>query len=237
MYFRELHQRLIDVARERVRAGEFTVRGLARIAGMSQPHMQNALKGIRSLSPDAADRLMRALSLSIPDPNWLDSGLSAPTIGVPLLRSRIGPGIDTDFSVFRGHVDFDSALVGDLVNPLAVRLAAERGRGGEIYFVTDGQPVVFRDFLTRLAATQGVVAPAREAPMWVAKFAATGCEFLWRTFSLAGAPPISRTVVNLMFEEVTVNDRKARDELGYTGHVSIEQGLAELAADHAVSVS
>ena len=84
MYFRELHQRLIDVARERVRAGEFTVRGLARIAGMSQPHMQNALKGIRSLSPDAADRLMRALSLSIPDPNWLDSGLSAPTIGVPL---------------------------------------------------------------------------------------------------------------------------------------------------------
>lgn len=125
MYFRELHQRLIDVARERVRAGEFTVRGLARIAGMSQPHMQNALKGIRSLSPDAADRLMRALSLSIPDPNWLDSGLSAPTIGVPLLRSRIGPGIDTDFSVFRGHVDFDSALVGDLVNPLAVRLAAD----------------------------------------------------------------------------------------------------------------
>jgi len=118
-----------------------------------------------------------------------------------------------------------------------VRLAAERGRGGEIYFVTDGQPVVFRDFLTRLAATQGVVAPAREAPMWVAKFAASSCEFLWRTFSLAGAPPISRTVVNLMFEEVTVNDRKARDELGYTGEVSIEQGLAELAADHAVSLS
>ncbi len=118
-----------------------------------------------------------------------------------------------------------------------VRLAAERGRGGEIYFVTDGQPVVFRDFLTRLAATQGVVAPAREAPMWVAKFAAGGSEFIWRTFSLAGAPPISGTVVNLMFEEVTVNDRKARDELGYTGHVSIEQGLAELAADHAAAVS
>ncbi len=61
MYFRELHQRLIDVARERVRAGEFTERALARIAEVSQPHMHNVLKGIRALSPDSADRLMRAL--------------------------------------------------------------------------------------------------------------------------------------------------------------------------------
>jgi hypothetical protein len=34
-----------------------------------------------------------------------------------------------------------------------------------------------------------------------------------------------------MFQEVTVIDRKARDQIGYTSHVSIEQGLAELAAD------
>ena len=34
-------------------------------------------------------------------------------------------------------------------------LAAERGRAGQAYFVTDGEPVVFRDFLTRLLATRG----------------------------------------------------------------------------------
>jgi hypothetical protein len=34
-----------------------------------------------------------------------------------------------------------------------------------------------------------------------------------------------------MFTEVTVLDRKARDTIGYTSHVSIAQGLAELAAD------
>jgi nucleoside-diphosphate-sugar epimerase len=43
---------------------------------------------------------------------------------------------------------------------------------------------------------------------------------------------LTRTAVNLMFMEVTVNDAKARRELGYTSHVSIDQGLAELAADH-----
>jgi nucleoside-diphosphate-sugar epimerase len=112
-------------------------------------------------------------------------------------------------------------------------LAAERGQGGQIYFLTDGQPVVFRDFLTRLAATQGVVAPAREAPLWLANIVASSGEFLWRTFSIGGAPPITRAMINLMFVEVTVNDAKARRELGYASHVSIEQGLAELASDHA----
>jgi nucleoside-diphosphate-sugar epimerase len=29
-------------------------------------------------------------------------------------------------------------------------LAAEKGRGGEAYFLTDGEPVVFRDFITEL---------------------------------------------------------------------------------------
>jgi nucleoside-diphosphate-sugar epimerase len=114
-----------------------------------------------------------------------------------------------------------------------VLLASEKGIGGQIYFVTDGQPVVFRDFLTRLAATQGVSAPAREAPLWVANAVAAGGEFVWRNFGLAGAPPVTRTMVNLMFLEVTVNDRKARGELGYVGRVSMEQGLAELSADRA----
>jgi nucleoside-diphosphate-sugar epimerase len=113
-----------------------------------------------------------------------------------------------------------------------VLLASEKGVGGQIYFVTDGQPVVFREFLTRLAATQGVSAPAREAPIWVADAAAAAGEFAWRNFGLSGAPPVTRTMVNLMFREVTVSDRKARRELGYVGHVSIEQGLAELSADH-----
>ena len=41
----------------------------------------------------------------------------------------------------------------------------------------------------------------------------------------------------LLFGEVTVVGRKARETLGYTGHVSIEQGLAELQADHAAAAA
>ena len=38
-------------------------------------------------------------------------------------------------------------------------LGAEKGRPGEAYFITDGKPVVFRDFVTALLETQGVEPP------------------------------------------------------------------------------
>ena len=41
---------------------------------------------------------------------------------------------------------------------------AERGRGGEAYFVTDGEPVVFREFVSELLETQGVEPPTRSVP-------------------------------------------------------------------------
>ena len=49
MYFQELQGRLIDIARERVHTGQLTERGLARLCGISRPHMHNVLKNIRAL--------------------------------------------------------------------------------------------------------------------------------------------------------------------------------------------
>ena len=43
-------------------------------------------------------------------------------------------------------------------------LGATRGRPGNAYFVTDGEPVVFREFVSELLATQGVAAPSRSIP-------------------------------------------------------------------------
>ena len=43
-------------------------------------------------------------------------------------------------------------------------LGAERGRPGGVYFVTDGEPVVFREFVTELLGTQGVTPPDRNTP-------------------------------------------------------------------------
>lgn len=108
------------------------------------------------------------------------------------------------------------------------RLAMRRGRPGEIYFLTDGAPVPFRDFITRLIRTQGVDPGDRTAPMWVADALAAIGEAAWRILPLEGEPPLTRTALNLFFREVTVNDAKARRELGYRPVVSVDEGLEEM---------
>lgn len=107
-------------------------------------------------------------------------------------------------------------------------LALEKGRGGEAYFLTDGVPVEFRDFMTRMFATQGVSVPDKRVSLRTASLAASVCEWLWDHLPLPGRPPLTRMAINLGAREVTVSDAKARRELGYRGLVSIDQGLAEL---------
>jgi nucleoside-diphosphate-sugar epimerase len=107
-------------------------------------------------------------------------------------------------------------------------LAAESGRPGEAYFVTDGDPVVFRDFITELLVTQGVEAPDRSMPSWLARAAAAGSELTWRTLRLNGEPPITRLAYWLSAQECTLDISKARRELGYEPVKSREEGLAEL---------
>ena len=51
----------------RLHNGEFTERELARRAGLSQPHVHNALSGKRSMTPAVADKLLAAVRLSILD--------------------------------------------------------------------------------------------------------------------------------------------------------------------------
>lgn len=107
-------------------------------------------------------------------------------------------------------------------------LAADKGRGGEVYFVSDGTPAEFRHFLTQLLATQGVDPGSKSVPHFVALFFAVVSEWLWDTFKLRGVPPASRLMVRLGGEEVTVNDGKARRELGYEAKTTREAGLAAM---------
>jgi len=65
--FRELESRLVTILRGKVRSGELTERGLARLTGLSQPHIHNVLKGKRLLSPDAADTILFTLHLDTLD--------------------------------------------------------------------------------------------------------------------------------------------------------------------------
>jgi nucleoside-diphosphate-sugar epimerase len=112
--------------------------------------------------------------------------------------------------------------------------AAEHGRSGEAYFVTDGAPLTFREYIGGLLAAVGRSAEkARSVPVPVAQALAVLMEGWWRMTGMGGEPPLTRTAVVLIGGQVTVKDDKARKELRYAPVVTREQGLAELRADAA----
>jgi nucleoside-diphosphate-sugar epimerase len=112
-------------------------------------------------------------------------------------------------------------------------LAAARATPGNAYFVTDGEPVVFREFVGELLATQGVAAPTRSVPAAVAGALAGAGEVLWRRLPLPGQPPLTRFAYWVSSQECTIRIDKAREQLGYAPVKSITDGLAELRAAHA----
>jgi predicted transcriptional regulator len=67
MNFQDLHYRLITHLKDRVRSGELTERGLARMTGVSQPHIHNVLKGKRTFSTEISDVVLFFLKLDLLD--------------------------------------------------------------------------------------------------------------------------------------------------------------------------
>ncbi len=107
-------------------------------------------------------------------------------------------------------------------------LGATKAPAGSVYFVTDGEPVVFREFVTSMLGTQGVTLPDKSVPPAVAKAAAAAAERIWRLLKRPGSPPLTRFAVWVSSQECTIDISRAERELGYRPVISREEGLAEL---------
>jgi hypothetical protein len=98
--FHDARLKLLAVVRNQVQNGEVTERGFARLVGISQPHAHNVLKGVRTLSPEIFDLILKYFHLSLLDLAPIEeieaqlrcrcSRERLPE--VPLLATPIGPG-------------------------------------------------------------------------------------------------------------------------------------------------
>ena len=61
----DLQNRFVALLRKRVRNGELTERGLARMVGVSQPHMHNVLHGKRSFSVETTDEMISTIAQTL----------------------------------------------------------------------------------------------------------------------------------------------------------------------------
>jgi nucleoside-diphosphate-sugar epimerase len=109
-------------------------------------------------------------------------------------------------------------------------LGATKAPAGGVWFVTDGEPVVFREFVSRMLETQGVTPPEGSLPPALARAAAPVSERLWRLLGRGGHPPITRFAMWFSSQECTIDISRAERDLGYKPVKTREEGLAELAA-------
>ena len=112
-----------------------------------------------------------------------------------------------------------------------VRLCLERGRCGEVYFVTDADDIAFRPWVTALLATQGIeLSGVKNMPRGLINFIVNAGELLANLTGGALSGPIGKQEYATVGNTVTLNISKARRELGYAPVMSRAGGLAELEA-------
>ena len=109
----------------------------------------------------------------------------------------------------------------------AVHCALQRGEGGRIYHVTDGAPVPVRRLISAQLQAHGVEVPQKKVPRGVL-CAIVALDELFRTLRLPLRAPMTRQEFASSAVEVTLDDSRARRELGYRPVVTLEAGVAQL---------
>ena len=125
-----------------------------------------------------------------------------------------------------GHQILSTIHVKNLAS--AVVAALHSDKSGSAYFVTDGDYRSMRTTFSEIMKAYGLDPGEKELPRGVANLMASLCAVIWKTFRLKSRPPIAPLMIRLMATEFSVDDRKARDELGYENVLSFEEGVEQL---------
>jgi nucleoside-diphosphate-sugar epimerase len=106
-----------------------------------------------------------------------------------------------------------------------ILLAAEKGRTGEIYLITNPESIPFDRIRTIIEKGLGVSRLPIYIPEWMALSLASACETI---FSLIGkTPPVSKKNIESTLADRVFSIAKAQRELGFQPTIDPENGLRE----------
>jgi nucleoside-diphosphate-sugar epimerase len=106
-----------------------------------------------------------------------------------------------------------------------IRLASNGQCSGEVFYITDEEPVQMRAFMTGYMDANGIELPDRSVPAPVAAVAARVFEGIWRKLRPDQKPPLTRLAVELLSLDHYITTDKARRLLGYKPTVTIASGF------------
>jgi nucleoside-diphosphate-sugar epimerase len=123
----------------------------------------------------------------------------------------------------------DLTYIDNVVDALVLALTSPQGTLGQVYNITNGEPVSMRALLDRLLPKLGLRPRLYSIPFPVARVLALGMETFYRLVRPQAEPPLTQYAVGLMAKSQTLDITRARQELGYRPQVSLEEGLDRFA--------
>lgn len=145
-----------------------------------------------------------------------------------LLRVNESRGIPL---VGGGEARIDLTYVDNFVDAIVLACEAPVHRvEGEVFHITNGEPVKLKELLPRLFDLIGTPLRTKRVSRPVALAAGRTMERLYRAFpSLGEEPPFTLYTVGQLAYSQTLDTAKARRELGYEPRIRLDEGLRRFA--------
>ena len=134
-----------------------------------------------------------------------------------------------------GRALVDTTYIDNAVSALLAALdavAPGAACSGKPYVITNGEPRPIREILAGICAAAGAPFAPRDVPLPVAKRLGTAIERIWPLLGRRDEPPLTRFLAEQLGTAHWFDPRPARDDLGWTPAVTIDEGFAALAAAH-----
>jgi nucleoside-diphosphate-sugar epimerase len=131
-----------------------------------------------------------------------------------------------------GAALIDSTYIDNAAGAIAAALERVDEVHGNSYVVTNGEPRPVADLLAGICAAAGVSAPAWRVPAGLARTAGSVIEGVWRVFPGADEPPMTRFLAEQLSTAHWFDQRRTRADLRWTPAVTLDEGLARLAAHY-----
>jgi nucleoside-diphosphate-sugar epimerase len=135
------------------------------------------------------------------------------TTGIPLIRG--------------GHFLMDLTYIDNLISALVLCRAGDSQLNGQIYNISNGEPIYFHDLLKSIDEHLTSGLRLKPMPRSIATGIATCLELGHRALRLTQEPLLTRYTVGVLGYSQTLNIQKAKTELGYHPPVTLSTGITK----------
>ncbi|RUR01875.1 NAD-dependent epimerase/dehydratase family protein [Labedella endophytica] len=132
-----------------------------------------------------------------------------------------------------GTALIDSTYVDNAASAIVAALHRADAAHGSAYVITNGEPRPVGDLLAGICVAAGVTPPRWSVPAGLARAAGSAIERVWAIRPGTDEPPMTRFLAEQLSTAHWFDQRDTRRDLDWAPTVSIDEGLARLAAHYA----